>query len=466
MPESKILLVDDEKSARYGMRRALASLGSKILEAGNGEEALEVARKDTPELVIMDIAMPKMDGLHALEKLRQLPDAPLVIMITAHGSEKIAVEAMKKGAYDYIAKPYEVDELRIAARRALEKLSLERENRRLAEELKKRESYGEIIGASESMREVFDRIDKVSQTDAAVLIEGESGTGKELVAHEIHRRSHRNGKPFVIMNCAALPENLIESELFGHEKGAFTGATAQRRGKFEVADGGTLFLDEIGDMSLNTQAKVLRVLQEQNFERLGGEKTISVDVRIISATNKDLASATKEGAFREDLYYRLKVVSIWLPPLRQRKDDVVVLANHLVKLFSQKHKKNIQGIEPEAMKDIHTYDWPGNVRELRNAIESAVVLAGGDILMKADLPPEIQKKTPASLVDTSSIDSNLPFREWKKGMVEAAEREYFIRKLEENGHNITRTARALDMLRQSLQQKLRELGIDVRELEE
>ncbi|GAB4351364.1 MAG: sigma-54 dependent transcriptional regulator [Candidatus Abyssubacteria bacterium] len=466
MPESKILLVDDEKSARYGMRRALASLGRKIVEATNGREALEEVENERPDLVIMDIAMPEMDGLQALEKIRTLPNPPLVIMITAHGSEKIAVEAMKKGAYDYVAKPYEVDELRIIARNALEKVSLERENRRLAEELKKREAYGEIIGTSEQMHEVFDRIDKVSQTDVVVLIEGESGTGKELVANEIHRRSHRRSGPFVVMNCAALPETLIESELFGHEKGAFTGATAQRKGKFEVAHGGTLFLDEIGDMSVNTQAKLLRVLEEKKFERLGGEKTIEVDVRIISATNKDLATMTQEGNFREDLYYRLKVVRIWVPPLRERKGDLVVLTNQLLERFNRKHDKQIKGIDAEAMRALHDYHWPGNVRELSNTLESAVVLASGDTLRLKDLPPEIQKRSAGHLVESFLIDDSLPFREWKKRMVETAERQYFIRKLEQNDHNISQTARALDMHRQSLQQKLRELEIDVRELQE
>ena len=292
MPEPRILLVDDEEPARYGMRRALESLTADIIEAENGKQAVDLAHKKQPDLIIMDIAMPKMDGMEALEEIRLLSDPPLIIMVTAHGSEKVAVEAMKKGAYDYIAKPYDVDEIRIVARNALERVSLERENRRLAEELKKKEAYGDIIGASDVMRKVFDRIGKVCQTDVAVLIEGESGTGKELVANEIHRRGPRKGGPFVVMNCAALPENLIERELFGHEKGAFTGATTQRKGKFETADGGTLFLDEIGDMSFNTQAKVLRVLQEQKFERLGGEKSIQVDVRIVSATNYDLASAT------------------------------------------------------------------------------------------------------------------------------------------------------------------------------
>jgi two-component system response regulator AtoC/two-component system nitrogen regulation response regulator NtrX len=464
--ESKILLVDDERSARYGMRRAFASFTAKILEAANGREAVEMAEKENPDLIIMDIAMPQMDGLEALEKLRQLPRQPIVIIVTAHGSEKIAVEAMKKGAYDYIAKPYEVDELRLTARRALERVSLERENRRLTEQLEKHQAYGEMIGTSKSLQEVFDRIGKVCQTDAAVLIEGESGTGKELVAHEIHRRSNRSNTPFVIMNCAALPENLIESELFGHEKGAFTGAATQRKGKFEIADGGTLFLDEIGDMSVNTQAKILRVLQEQTFERLGGEKTIHVDVRIISATNKDLSSETKEGGFREDLYYRLKVISIWLPPLRERIDDITALAEHFIRMFNLKHRKFIVGIDPEAMRDLHAYHWPGNVRELRNAIESATVLAGGEILKRDDLPPEIRKQSFDPFSRVLLLDSDLPFREWKRRMVEAAEREYFLRKLEENGHNISRTARAIDMLRQSLQQKLRELNIDVRELQE
>jgi DNA-binding NtrC family response regulator len=470
MPEAKILdarllLVDDEEPARYGMRRALEGLTDEIFEAENGEKAVRLAEEERPDLIIMDISMPKMDGMEALEEICKLPFPPLVVMVTAHGSEKTAVEAMKKGAYDYIAKPYDVDELRLVARNALERILLERENRRLAAELKKHEAYGEIIGASDVMGEVFDRIAKVCQTDVAVLIEGESGTGKELVANEIHRRSNRADKPFVVMNCAALPENLIESELFGHEKGAFTGATAQRRGKFETADGGTLFLDEIGDMSFNTQAKVLRVLQEKKFERLGGEKTIEVDVRIISATNKDLAAATTEDKFREDLYYRLKVVSIALPPLRDRRGDIPLLTEHLVKAFSKEHGKNIQGVDPEAMKALRSYAWPGNVRELRNVLESSVVLAGGDVLLKEDLPPEITGGTAGVMARGLGIDPSLPFREWKKLMVESAEREYFVRRLKDNDYNISRTARELEMHRQSLQQKLRELNINVKELQ-
>jgi two-component system response regulator AtoC/two-component system nitrogen regulation response regulator NtrX len=464
MPETRILLVDDEEPARYGMRRALASLTDDIIEAENGRQAVELARKEQPDLVIMDMAMPEMDGLEALEEIRRASAPPLVIMVTAHGSEKIAVEAMKKGAYDYIAKPYEVDELRMVARKALERIFLERENRRLTAELRKREAYGEIIGTSEAMKKVFDRISKVSQTDVAVLIEGESGTGKELVANEIHRRSQRKRRPFIVMNCAALPENLIESELFGHEKGSFTGATAQRKGKFEVADGGTLFLDEIGDMSFNTQAKVLRVLEEKKFERLGGEKTIEVDVRIISATNKDLAAATKKELFREDLYYRLKVVSILLPPLRERKGDLILLTNRLVESFSRRHRKNIREIDPEVMRVFHSYGWPGNVRELRNIIESAIVLAGGDMLKKEDLPPDILDRSSGAHAGSITVDYDLPFREWKKQLVETAERDYFVRKLKENNGNVSQTARALDMHRQSLQQKLRELDINAKEL--
>jgi two-component system response regulator AtoC/two-component system nitrogen regulation response regulator NtrX len=314
------------------------------------------------------------------------------------------------------------------------------------------------------MRQVFDRIDKVCQTDVAVLIEGESGTGKELVANEIHRRGHRRDKPFIVMNCAALPDNLIESELFGHEKGAFTGAVAQRKGKFETADGGTLFLDEIGDMSFNTQAKVLRVLQEKKFERLGGEKTIQVDVRIISATNKDLTATTRDEQFREDLYYRLKVVSIFLPPLRERRGDIALLATTLVEAFGKEHGKNIRTFDPEALKALVAYAWPGNVRELRNVLESSVVLASGDVLLKEDLPPDIFDAAGLLPGGGFGVDANLPFREWKKQLVESAESEYFVRRLKENDLNISRTARALEMHRQSLQQKLRELNINAKDL--
>ena len=349
-----------------------------------------------------------------------------MVIVTAYGSEKIAVEAMKKGAYDYVAKPYEIDELRIIAKNAFEKISLQEENARLRLEIGRLEGLGEIIGQSEAIKEVFDRIEKVGTTDVTVLIEGESGSGKELVARELHKRSKRRNEPLIIMNCAAVPETLIESELFGHEKGAFTGAAERRSGKFELANKGTIFLDEIGDMSVSTQSKLLRVLQEQKFERLGGTETLAVDVRIISATHRDLEEEIEEGRFREDLYYRIKVVNIKIPPLRHRKEDIPLLVNRFIQYFSEKHQKRIASISSEAMKVLISYNWPGNVRQLKNVIESALVLANNEILDTTDLPEEI-KHPENNAMTLKNVDYNLSFRDAKKLLIENFERDFIKR---------------------------------------
>lgn len=392
--------------------------------------------------------------------------SPVVVVITAYGSEKIAVEAMKKGAYDYIAKPFDIEELRLIARNALEKLALQDENRKLRsqlESLSELDGLGTLVGKSPVMKELFAKIEKVSPTEVTVLLQGESGSGKELVAREIHRRSHRADKPLVVMNCAALPEALIESELFGHERGAFTGATERRIGKFEMANGGTLFLDEIGDMHLNTQAKFLRAVEEQKFERLGGGEMVRVDVRVISATNKDLVAEIKKGSFREDLYFRLKVVEIELPSLRQRREDIPLLVQHFLKLYSQKNNKEVKGVSREAMRILLSYDWPGNVRQLANTLESAMVLARETTITKEDLPEDLREGQPlASPVIT--LDSTLPFKEAKRRVVESFEKEYILRSLKAHGGNITRTAEALGMHRQGLQQKLRELNLKKQEV--
>jgi len=324
----------------------------------------------------------------------------------------------------------------------------------LRSEIDKLESMGEIIGKSQEMKHVFNKIEKVGPSDVTVLIQGESGSGKELVAKEIHKKSSRKNIPMIIMNCAALPETLIESELFGHEKGAFTGAAERRLGKFELADKGTIFLDEIGDMSPNTQAKVLRVLQEQSFERLGGTETLCVDVRLISATHKNLLKEIKEGNFREDLYYRLKVVEILLPPLRNRREDIIILVGKFIQYFSGKHKKNVKSISNEAVKIFTKYSWPGNVRELQNAIESAVVMANAETLEISDFPEEISNSD-----SNRSFNYNLPFRDAKKIVVEAFERDFVSRKLAENSGNVSKTAEALGMHRQSLQHKIKELNM-------
>ena len=350
MPKQSILIVDDENAARYGMKKILKKDNYIMYESANSADALQIIKTHHPELVFLDINMPQLDGMKTLEMIKAMKNPPLVVIVTAYGSEKIAVEAMKRGAYDYIAKPYEIDELRIIAKNAFEKLALQEENARLRLEIGRLEGMGELLGQSEAMKDVFNKIEKVGSTDVMVLIQGESGSGKELVARELHKRSKRKNEPMIIMNCAAVPETLIESELFGHEKGAFTGATERRMGKFELANKGTIFLDEIGDMSMSTQSKLLRVLQEQKFERLGGTETLSVDVRIMSATHRDLEEEIEGGRFREDLYYRIKVVNIKLPPLRNRKEDIPLLVNRFIQHFSERQHKAVGSISHEAMK--------------------------------------------------------------------------------------------------------------------
>ncbi|MCP5003882.1 MAG: sigma-54-dependent Fis family transcriptional regulator [Planctomycetes bacterium] len=453
-----ILIVDDEKAARYGMRMALEKDGYDVLEADDGASAFDIIKAKNPPLVFLDVNMPRVSGIQVLEEINRLSDPPMVVIVTAYGSERIAVDAMKKGAYDYVSKPFEIDELRQIAKNIFEKHSLQEENARLRMEINRLESMGEIIGKSRGVKDVFNRIEKVGPSDVTVLIKGESGSGKELVAKEIHKRSSRKDNPMVIMNCAALPETLIESELFGHEKGAFTGASERRSGKFELADRGTIFLDEVGDMSPNTQSKVLRVLQEQSFERLGGIETLHVDVRLISATHKDLLYEIKEGRFREDLYYRLKVVEILLPPLRARREDIVLLADRFIPFYAAKHKKNVQSISKETAKIFMRYNWPGNVRQLQNEIESAVVMAGGETLEIDDFSDEIKNSDTGS-TSFVNIDYGLPFRDAKKIAVESFERDFVSRKLKENEGNISKTAEDLGMHRQSLQQKIRELDM-------
>ena len=452
--KKSILIVDDEKAARFGMKLALEKDGYNVMEACDGIDAFEVIKAKSPPLIFLDINMPKINGIQVLEEINQMESPPMIVIVTAYGSEKVAVDAMKKGAYDYIAKPYEIDDLRLIAKHAFEKLALEEENTRLRSEIDRLGSRGKIVGESQVMNQVFNKIEKVGPSDVTVLVQGESGSGKELVAKEIHKISSRKNRPMITMNCAALPETLIESELFGHEKGAFTGATERRLGKFELADKGTIFLDEIGDMSPNTQAKVLRVLQEQSFERLGGTETLRVDVRLISATHKDLLKEIKEGNFREDLYYRLKVVEISLPPLRNRREDIIILAENFIQYFSDKHRKNVKSISNDAVKIFTKYSWPGNVRELQNVIESAVVMANAETLEISDFPEEISNSD-----INRSFDYNLPFRDAKKIVVDTFERDFVSRKLAENNGNISKTAEALGMHRQSLQQKIKDLNM-------
>jgi DNA-binding NtrC family response regulator len=465
MSEAKILIVDDEEAARYGLRRALKNY--ETVEAGSVEQARVTTASFRPDLILLDINLPGASGLDYLRELAAADNAPLVIMITAHGSERTAVEAIRAGAYDYLAKPFEIDELRLVVKNALETRGLRRENETLREQLAAACGVGDLMGVSDEMQHVYDLINKVSATDVTVLIRGESGTGKELVARAIHERSAQRRKgEFIAMNCAALPGELIESELFGHERGAFTGAATQRKGKFEMASGGTIFLDEIGDMSATTQAKLLRVLEERRIERLGSAHSIPVDVRVISATNRDLESDITQEKFRADLYYRLRVVQIQLPPLRQRRDDIALLAAHFLKKYAEKYQLPCQEISSEAMKQLLAYNWPGNVRELRNAIERSAVLADDKTLKPADLPEEMQTKHSTPFV--AAFNSNpadeadhlrVPYLEDYREARREFERAYIERCLMETGGNVTRAAERIGMHRQSLQQKLKDLGL-------
>ncbi|RMG47653.1 MAG: sigma-54-dependent Fis family transcriptional regulator [Acidobacteria bacterium] len=380
----KILVAEDERNLREGIAEAFRDAGHDVVEAEDGRQALEAIERDYFDLVITDYKMPGLDGLELLRRVRRINETTAVIMMTAYGTVEGAVEAMRLGAYDYIQKPFNLEELELKAERALE-------HRRLVSQLMaidRRElvsTFDNMVGESPAMRRIFDIVAKVSPSNATVLILGETGTGKELIAEAIHRNSARRNGPFVKINCAALPENLLESELFGHERGAFTGADRQRAGRFELANEGTLFLDEIGTMSPGTQAKVLRVLQEKEFERLGGTRTIKSDVRVIAATNCDLEEAIEKGEFREDLYYRLNVVTIRMPPLRERKEDIIPLATFFLQRFATELNKPMRGFAPAALRLLTRHNWPGNIRELENTIERAVLMADGEIIEPKDL---------------------------------------------------------------------------------
>lgn len=461
----RLLILDDEESARYGMRRALAALDCDITEAGSVEDARALLRSKPFELLLLDVNLPGISGLEFLKELQneKREEAPLVVIITAHGSERVAVDAVKSGAYDYLAKPFDVDDLRLVVKNAFETVQLRRENRSLKRRIEIETSQrGDLLGSSDAMQRVRSMIEKVADTDATVLVRGESGTGKELVARELHNRSttRRNGA-FVAVNCAALPSELIESELFGHEKGAFTGAATRRLGKFEQANGGTLFLDEIGDMSANVQAKLLRALEERQIERLGGDESISVDVRIVSATHRALEEEIAEGNFRADLFYRLQVVTIDIAPLRERREDIPALAETFAQQSADRYGLPERSIAREALRELVEYDWPGNVRELRNTIERGVIMSEGTEVDAIALPERLEAEKPAAVRGVVASNGDLPvpytsnFRDDRREF----ERRYIARCLEEAGGNVTRAASVLGMHRQSLQHKLRELGL-------
>ncbi len=451
-----VLIVDDDKTARFGMGRALGER-YRVLEAESVASARLVMARENPRLLLLDIEMPEENGLDYLRELKSQDAAPAVIVVTAYGSERVAVEAMKSGAWDYLSKPYEVDELRLKVERAFEQMALAEENLHLKRQLISAGQFGAMIGSSQPMRELFDLADRVAQAEVTVLIQGESGTGKDLLATEIHRRSNRGKGPFVALNCAALPEHLIESELFGYEKGAFTGATAMKRGKFELANGGVVFLDEVGDMSLATQAKLLRVLESRRVERLGGSASLEIDVRIISATNKDLAAETAKQTFREDLYHRLRVVQLHVPSLREHREDIPLLVEEFCRMLAEKHGRHAISVQKDAMELLQKSGWKGNVRELKNVLESAIVMSRADTLGAGDFPADLQVNDSRHAGGSGAVGL-LEFGDFRE-----ARRQFeiaFIKaKLLENGGNITKTAAAIGLHRQSLQEKLRELGI-------
>jgi DNA-binding NtrC family response regulator len=453
---ARLLIVEDERAIRLALSGLLRREGYEVEQAETGAEAERRLAAEPFDLVLTDLALGEgPSGMDVLRSVRRdQPETP-VVMITAHGNEKIAVEAMKLGAEDYVPKPFDNDEIRLVVRRALERTQLARENRMLRARLERDFGWGNLIGSGPAMRRVFATIQKVAETDLTVLIRGESGTGKELVAQALHQHSARKQGPFVAVNCAAIGRELVESELFGHEKGAFTGADARRVGRFESADGGTIFLDEIGDMAAETQAKVLRVLQERSFERVGGSKPLQVDVRVVAATHRDLERDVREGRFRQDLYYRLQVLEIQLPPLRERPEDVPALASRFLEQLAERHGRSARRLAPDALAALSRCAWPGNVRELRNVIERAAVLAPGEEVHADDLVLPAARGIP----EASAGPSELPFVDAKRTAVEQFERAFLLRALRENEGNISRTAEAIGMVRQSLQQKIRELGL-------
>ena len=449
----RVLVVDDEKGIREALKQVLEFEGLEVHTSANGSDALKVYPEIRPQLVFLDVKMQGMDGIETLARLRQLDPQAVVVMISGHGTIQTAVEATQLGAYDFLEKPLDTDRILLTLRNSLQHVDLAGENVRLRAEIE--EQY-EIVGGSRAIREVIERIEKVAPTPARVLITGENGTGKELVARAIHALSPRGRGPFVEVNCAAIPAELIESELFGHLKGSFTGATGDRAGKFELADGGTLFLDEIGDMSLSAQAKVLRALQEGVVTRVGSGKAITVDVRVVAATNKNLDEEIRGGRFREDLLYRLNVVPIHVPPLRERTGDVPGLVQHFADQLTQRAGLPARGFTPGALRRLQTREWPGNIRELRNAVERLLILAGGAEVSEADVERLVGAGAAPAAAGAGELqgDANWlrasTFEEFKQ----AAERAYLLAKLKENDWNVSETARTLEMPRSNLYKKI------------
>ncbi len=459
MPRSEkvrsVLVVDDEVGARESLKMILKN-DYEVFLAKNAEEAFLQVKTHSPDLILLDIILPDLDGLKVLEKIKQNDPDVIVIMITATKTVKTAVEAMKLGANDYVTKPFDIDELRLIITRSLSTKALEREVKYRREEMDKNFDFGNIIGKSKLMKEIFKVVKQIADSRSTALIMGESGTGKELISRAIHYNSNRKTFPFVTINCAAIPETLIESELFGHEKGAFTNAIERKLGRFEVAHQGTLFLDEIGELSLATQAKILRFLEEREFNRVGGSKTIKVDVRLITATNKDLNQLIKKGGFREDLYYRINVVPIVIPPLRERKEDIPMLIDHFVNKFNGENNKNVKGITKEALDLMMQYEWPGNVRELENLVERVIALTSNESIQLNELPLSFKNIPKINGLKESVLEGKVSFTQAEEDF----EREVILDALKKTNYVQSHAAEILGISRRILKYKMDKLGIN------
>jgi DNA-binding NtrC family response regulator len=450
----RILIADDEQNARTALRSLLTDEGYEVAEAADGEEALAKLQSFAPAAVLADVRMPRLDGISLLKRARELGYDAVFVMTTAFASVEAAVEAMRAGAENYLVKPLDVSAVQVVLEKALEKLRLQRDTQNLRERVRERYRFHNIVGDAPELQAVFDVVKRAAPTRATVLILGESGTGKELIAQALHEESPRRDRPFIKVNCAALSETLLESELFGHEKGAFTGAVGRKEGRFELADGGTLFLDEIGDISPALQIKLLRVLQLREFERVGGTQTLKVDVRLVAATNRDLLSEVKAGKFREDLFYRLNVVAVTLPPLRQRKGDIPALVSHFIEKYTQAYGKEIRGLAAGTLNALLSHDWPGNVRELENVVERAVVLCKSPELSADDLPATLRGPRPRERVSGALIPGATLYE---------IEREAILRTLEMVGGSTSRAAEILGISVRKIQYRLKEYSAGGRE---
>jgi len=456
MASERILVIDDEGRNREFLKEFLDVEGFDVETAKDGQEGIEVLEKMDFDLVLTDLKMPRADGLAVLEGLRRINPQTVAIVFTGFGSIDTAVKAVKLGAYDYITKPLKIEEISLVIHRALEHRKLSLENEMLRRQLKRKYKFDNIVGDSEGMQQVFRLVEKIANTDSTVLVYGESGTGKELIARAIHFNSDRRERPLIPVNCGAIPEELLESELFGHEQGAFTGATRTRIGRFELGNGGTIFLDEIGDMSPALQVKILRVLQEHEFERVGGMKTIKVDIRVIAATNKDLEKNVADGKFREDLFYRLNVIPIQLPPLRDRPADTPLLVNHFLQMYNTKNGHNITGVSPEAMELLSSYEWPGNVRELENMIERIVILKGDGLIEPGDLSEKILAADSGTLHPRVRIPENgISFNT----AVTEFERELILQALNRTNWVKNKAAKLLNLNRTTLVEKMKKINL-------